>query len=130
MPSFYWGNSPTPELPQYYDRQAYYDFVYLLPYLIAGLVVTTVGMVAPSLLRRTRRLSSHPFLRAATATLVLLLAMALVSDVGSVFRLWTAPVFFLHDDFDFHRGVVLSKVFLPGSVLGGLVELGKRRQAS
>jgi hypothetical protein len=43
MPSFSWAARPYPSMAQYLERQAYYDFVFLLPYAAASLVVTLLG---------------------------------------------------------------------------------------
>ena len=47
-PSFYWGRIPAPTLVEYYAQRSHYDFKFLLPYLLAALIVTIIGCgVAP-----------------------------------------------------------------------------------
>jgi hypothetical protein len=52
-----------------------------------------------------------------------LLLLALASDVGGLLDFWSAPMFLLHDGFDAHSIVALSKTILPGSVLSGIAAI-------
>ena len=120
-PSFYWGDMPLPDPKEYYGRQTHFDFIYWLPYLAVGLVITFVGsVVAPALLRRMRPQAEITFLRALLATLASLVFLAVLSDLGGRLRIWSGPVFFLHGDFSPHIVLALCQVFLPGSILSGI----------
>jgi hypothetical protein len=119
---------PVPDLGEYSRRQGYYDFLYSLPYNLAGLIMTGIGCgAAPLLLRRIRASSSGTFVGAATATLALLLLLALGSDAGTYVGFWRGGLFLLHGGFKFGWVLFLGKVFLPASILSGAVEIGKRR---
>src|SRR5258708_1407182 len=50
-PGFWWGDPTTlPGPHEYLRNKTYYDFLFLLPYLAAGLVMTVCGCIAyPSL---------------------------------------------------------------------------------
>ncbi len=99
MPSFSWGPMPQPELGAYMRHRGHYDFIYALPYYLAGLILTLVGCgVTPRIVRRFRVLSSHPSWSATVTTMVLLLFLAIASDVGTLYRFWRGPVFLLHRD--------------------------------
>jgi hypothetical protein len=110
---------------QYLERQGYYDFVFLLPYAIASLVVTLLGCVAvPLSRRRLRWFGRRPFWGSAIPAFAALLLLALASDVGGRLHFWSAPMFLLQPGFDPHSIMALSKVLLPGSVLSGVVGYG------
>jgi hypothetical protein len=125
MPSFEWGRMPPPDLGQYTRRQSYYDLIDSFPYYFAGGILTVIGCGAtPLILRRLRTSPSHVFWNAAVTTLVQLLLLALVSDVGTLLGAWRGPVFLL----DHHHEVrALCQVLLPACVLSGAVAVAKRR---
>jgi hypothetical protein len=102
MPSFYWGTLPQPDLGGYNRNQVHYDLLYSVPYYLAGLVITLVGCVAaPLLLKQLRTSPAHSFRSAASATLGLLILAAMISDAGTLLRIWRGPVFLLHSDYRF-----------------------------
>jgi hypothetical protein len=125
-PSFFWGRLPAPTLGEYYQRKLYYDSIFLLPYLAAGVVVTVIGyVIVPLLLKRIRLFPNRPFLGASCLTLLLLLLIAAFSDIGGMAGLWQAPAFILHTHY--HLSIIppLSKVFIPASLLSGALEAGR-----
>lgn len=131
MPSFYWGDRPLPDLAEYYSHRTYYDLVLLTPYGLAALIVTIVGCVAaPRLVLESKLLSANAFVGTGIATLALLAALALASDIGSHLQLWFGPMFFLHGSWNVYDLFVLSKLFLPISGLAGAVEVANRRLLS
>jgi hypothetical protein len=126
MPSFGWGKMPSPTLGEYYSRKSYYDSLYWSQYLLAGLAATAVGYaVAPRLRRRFSIFSSRPFVGTAGVTLVLLLLLTLLSDVGVKLGIWTAPQFLLHSNYDLFCILALAKLLLPASLLSGVVEASR-----
>ena len=125
MPSFSWTARRYPSMVQYMERTAYYDFVFLLPYATASLVVTLLGCVAvPLSRRRLQRFRGRPFWGSAIPTFTALLLLALASDVGGQLDFWSAPMFLLHGGFDPHSIIAFSKCLLSGSVLSGVVDSG------
>jgi hypothetical protein len=128
MPSFFWGKTPFPDLGEYYSHRHYYDLLYSVPYLLAGLITTIVGCaVAPLVLRTLRPTSSRIFINTAVATLTMLLLVAVASDAGYYLRFWNGPLFLLHSDISFYDVIILSRIFLPASLLAGVVAAGKGR---
>lgn len=131
MPSFGWGDLPAPTLGEYFARKTYYDSLYWMQYLMAGLAATTVGFaVAPRVRRRLSLLPHRPFWGTAFVTLMLLLLLAALSDIGVKIRIWTAPQFILHSDYDLFCILALAKLLLPASFISGAVEAGKRTLTS
>lgn len=127
MPSFYWGEMPSPDFGEYVRHQSYYDFLYSLPYWLTGLAMTLVGLgIAPWLLRRLQAYPAHSFRRAAAMTLALLLLLAIGSDVGTLRGTWSAPLFLLHHRHDRFSMWALCQVFMPASILSGATAIGKR----
>jgi len=114
---------PQPNISEYTRRQNYYDLIYSLPYYFAGIVLTVAGCGATPLILRRRASRTHIFWKALVTTLALLLLLALVSDVGTLLRVWQGPVFLL----DRHHEIwALCEVFLPPCFLSGVVAVGKR----
>lgn len=128
MPSFYWGKAPLPDLGEYYKRRCYYDCLYSLPYIVVAVILTTIGCgVAPLLSRRLKPSSSGTFVGVTGVTLALILLSAFVSDAAIRLGLWGGTLIVLHGSFDLYQVSVLSKLFLPASLLSGVVEVGKGR---
>jgi hypothetical protein len=120
-PSFYWGDTRFPDLGEYFRHRYYYDFMYHIPYCVAGMIATLCGGgVSPWFVRRSRMLRSQPFISGTATTLVLTLLLALASDVGIRIGWWSGPLFLLHtlDAFDI---AWLVRVFFLIAVLGGFV---------
>jgi hypothetical protein len=121
MPSFFSDNMPVPELGEYYRRQAYYDLLYAIPYATAALVITAAACgVAPRLLCRPHDLRS-----VCAATLLLVLLLAVGSDIGSHLRWWNGPLFLLYPEFGLYDLVMLAKLIMPISLLAGAVAATK-----
>lgn len=127
-PSFYWGRRPPmPDLGEYNRWERYFNFLYSLPYYVAAFIITLLGCgVAPLLGRRWAPLKGG-FLRRAAATLALLLVAAMLSDAGVLLRIWYGPVFLLHKYYDPFTIWALAKVFVPATVLSGLIAVGEHR---
>jgi hypothetical protein len=115
-PTFYWGSHyPTPTL-QEYDRNIGIRLQFQYPYWCAASIITIAGcVVAPWLVRRWRPRRSHVVLAASGATLLLLLAVAAVSDIGIVLHIWWGPTMY--------GGYMLPllKVVVPMSLFAGLL---------
>ncbi len=128
MPTFCWGTLPQPNLGEYNRRQGHYDFLYSLPYYLAGVVITLVGCGAePLLLKQLRASSAHSFRNATLVTLVLLILLAMISDAGTLLRLWRGPVFPLHRDYDSVTIWALFKILLSASFLSGAIAVAAER---
>jgi len=126
MPSFHWGDPPLPGLGEYTRHQSYYDRIYSLPYYLAGLVLTFIGCsAAPLIVRRSGALPSHAFRNAAGTTLVLVVLLAIASDIGTLLRVWRGPVFLLHRSHGLFSIWALCKALLPACILSGVVAVGK-----
>lgn len=128
MPTFYWGSLPSPTIFEYYRRKSYYDFIYLVPYLWAGVVLAVVGcVVAPWIASRMRRGSRRPSVRVALVTAALLFLAMLVSDAGSALRVWRGPLIVLYRGLNLYEIVTLATTLLMLSALAGLAEYVRRR---
>ncbi len=130
-PSFYWGDAPLPDFGEYSEHLLYYDCIYWIPYLLAGLVITVVGYgFTPLVTRWVRLFRPGTFAGAAVVTFVLLVLVALASDAGGRLGLWHGPLFLLHGRFDSYLVLTLARVLLPACLLSGLLELGRLGRTS
>lgn len=128
MPSFYGGRAILPTAAEYYSRRAYFDNLFLLPYVAAALIITVLGCGGSRMLvRRVRLLPSHPFWGFAGATLILLVAAAAVSDVGSLLGAWRSPLIIVRPYYYPYDLLTMAKVFVPPCVLSGLAVIGESR---
>jgi hypothetical protein len=124
MPSFDWGFSPSPDMSEYLRHQSYYDAIYAVPYYTAALLFTAVGcFLAPRLTRGVQSLRRRA-LATGTITLLLVGAGALVSDIGSLTRIWEGPLFLL-TAWDLGQITALFRVLMPPSFLAGVIVLLK-----
>ena len=122
--SFAWGMMPSPDLREYYGHRRYYDSIYLLPYLGAAALAWAVGcMAVPFVVEHSRLLRAHRFIGTTAISLFVLMLIAACSDIGSILGLWSAPLFFLHGNLGLPECITLAKVFLPASLLAGVVAL-------
>ena len=119
---FYYGlNDP-------YLAASWHDFQYnwgvrlwfLMPYLVAALIVSLVGGVATQwLVGHFSLLSAHPFLGSCGMALLLMLLSAAAADAAIMLRLLYGGTFCC----DFYSLYLLFKVALPMSILSGVVAL-------
>ena len=125
MPSFYWSkHMPTPGLSEYYRNRSQFDRLFSIPYYVAGLILTIVGcVIGPEIARHRTRTAWRMFMIASTVTLMMLLAVAVTSDVGGIFGCWNGPRILLMRSFSAYDVFVLAKVFLLASILSGGVTL-------
>lgn len=120
MPSFGWGPLLLPDTLQYLRQKSRYDLVFSLPYYFVALATTFTGLgLTLRILRRLQTTPLRSFCAAATVTLLLLLSLALVSDLGSLIGIWRSRKFFLHSGYELFIWLALFQVFLPGSLLSG-----------
>ena len=126
IPSFYWGGMPLPTLGEYVRRKREFDLFYSIPCYLTGLLCTLIGCgVTPRLVPSRPPSSASAFSRAAVTTFALLLVLAIASDLGSLRNTWRSPLFLLQDDYDRFQILALAKVFLPASILSGLIAAAK-----
>lgn len=126
-PTLFWGRPEAPDLGEYYRRQSHYDFIYLVPYLVLALVVTTACYaVAPLLLKRFQRLSSRSSAGTAIVALLLLLALSLSSDAASRLGLGAFPRFIAWGEFSLFQISWTIEFYLVPSLLAGIVEFLQR----
>lgn len=127
MPSFEWGRMPQPNLGEYTRRLNHYNLIYSLPYYFAGLVLTLVGCgVTPAIVGRFRAWSSHAFRSAIATTLALAILLVIASDVGTLYGVWSGPLFLLHRYHDFSSVWALCQALLPAPILSGVIAVAKR----
>lgn len=116
--TFYWGNhDPTPTLREY-DNNIGIRLQFLFPYLCAASIITFAGcVVTPGLLRLRRPRRSYIVLAASAATLLSLLMVGAVSDIGIALHLWRSATMY--------RGLSYAwpflKVMVPMSLLAGVL---------
>lgn len=84
MPSFYWGKPATPNLSEYHRNRRYHDAIFYTPHAAAATLTTFFAVLVCSF-----RLSP---VASAGVAFVLLLAAALVSDLGVSLGFWKAPL--------------------------------------
>ena len=126
MPSFYWGrHTPFPKFHEYYENRANLDLVFSIPYYVAGLVVTVLGCgIGPQIAKGVTKGVRLRFVISSAAALIMLLVLAVISDVGGLLDWWIGPRFLLMRSFSAYDVLVLAKTFLPASLLSGFVALG------
>jgi hypothetical protein len=127
LPTFYWGShEPTPTLTEY-DQNPTMQFWFLLPYWVAALIITVLSCgVTAWIVRRSTRLSSHPFWASSSVALVLLLSAAVISDLGIWSHVWDGHLLLV----DFYSAYLTLRVVVPLSVLTGLMAVGRKRMAA
>ncbi len=125
-PGLWWGELLTPGPLEYYRHKAYYDFLYLVPYLGAGLFFTAWGVGVA----RVRWAQSRVW-RAITAGLVTLLVTllaAVASDAGVLLGAWQSGLLLLHGHYSPYLLImVLPRVFFPAAALSGFVALARAK---
>lgn len=105
-----------------------------MPYYKAALVITILGCGVAALVARRRAGSRvSTFFTSAGATLVLICSAALAVDVGEVLGWWMGPRILLIS-WVYLDAMVVLKLFIPPSILGGAVAVGenilRKRQLS
>jgi hypothetical protein len=122
-PSFHWGEMPSPSPLEYGERRAYYDFVFWLPYAGTGVGLSLFGCrIAPWLRRRIAVLGRLGAWGTAVATLGLMAAASLVSDVGGKLGWWQQAIVLIRD-FDLFTAIQTLRLFGSISVLTGALEV-------
>jgi len=126
MPSFHWDKLPSSPTPgEYYKNRAHFDRLFSMPYYVAGLIVTLLGCgIGPQVAKGHARLVWRRFAISSAATLIMLLLSTVISDAGGLLGWWIGPRFLLMRSFSPYDVLVLAKIFLPASLLIGLVALG------
>jgi hypothetical protein len=124
-PGLWWGDDPPRPGPQeYFRNKAYYDFLFLVPYLIVGLALTGCGCAVARTMAQRFKTSRSLMTASTVVTGALTLLAATASDAGSLLGLWQAPSILLHDSHDLYFLVmVLSRLCVPTAVFSGLVAL-------
>ena len=129
-PGLWWGDLPNPGPREYYRNQAHFDFMFLVPYLVVGGLLTVCGCVLAVV--AARRFRTSPVKAAGTAsaaTLGMMLLAATISDIGARTGLWMAMLFLLHGSHSAYTLiVVMPKIFLPASVLSGFVAVARAKR--
>ena len=109
-------------------HHSYYDCIYSLPYLVAGLAMAVAGCYgAPFLVGRIDALAEYYVISTVVAAFSLTVLLAAVSDAGTLLGWWNGPLFVLRE-IGFNDVFVLSRLFFPVSLFAGVVAAMKRRQ--
>ena len=117
-PTFYWGNHPPTPTLQEYDRNIGIRLQFLCPYLCAACIITFAGCVlTPWLVRLWRPRRSYIVLAASAATLLSLLLVGAVSDVGIALHLWQSATMYGGLSYAWP----FLKVMVPMSLLAGVL---------
>lgn len=125
QPTLFWSNPGSPSPREYSQHHVRYLFRFLAPYCTAALFVTIIGCVlTPKLLRSRRWKSSFQFAAATALTLVFLLAICGISDLGSYRHWWDGPLFFTTE---LLANFALAAVTVPAALLSGIFVLIKGR---
>jgi hypothetical protein len=104
-----------------YDQNAMMQFWFLLPYSVASLIITVLACgLTPWIVRRSTRLSSHPFVASSSLALALMLSAAMISDVGIWFHVWVGHLLLA----DLWSVYSTLRVVVPKSILTGLLAFG------
>jgi len=128
-PGFWWGaghGSPGPR--EYYRHHDYYDFLFIVQYLPLAFVITAFGgVLAPLIAERIATSRRRPLI-AATLTMGILIALAILSDLSSQLRAGgRLPLFLLHNSYYPDVIVALARIFLPAAIMSGLVTFAATR---
>lgn len=120
-PGLWWGHPPSVSPRDYRANRQYYDLIFLLPHLATAMTMTIVACgVAPAIAARLaprRRLAASVGI-----TFGLAVVFALFSDIGSLLRVWSSPLFFLHTSHSLYTLTLLCKLFGAVTILAGVVE--------
>jgi len=122
--TFYWGNHPPTPTMADYDRNIVTRLPFLYPYWFAASIITFLGCGLTSwLVRLWQPRHSSLFLVSSATTLVSLLLVAAISDIGSADHVWRGPMMYVAVS----SFLVGLKVVIPMSILAGLVPLIRDR---
>lgn len=128
-PGLWWGDQPAPGPREYYGNQTHFDLIFLVPYLVVGVLLTVCGCtLAVAAARRFRTSPVKAASAAGAATLGVMLLAATISDIGARTGLGMATLFLLHG---FHTAytwlTAVPKLFLPAALLSALVAVARVR---
>ena len=123
--TLYWGSHPpTPTLAEY-DRSFGARLPFLCPYWIASSVITFLGCGTTTWLIRflkpMRR--RHLFLASSATTLVSLLMVGAISDLGNACHIWRGPTMYGALSYPWP----LLEILLPMSLLAGVLAVARDR---
>lgn len=133
LPIFIDGSGPTANLSwekhplnptlDEYRRSTNIRLWFLYPYWFAASAITFMGCgLTPWLVQFWKPQRSHLFLVSSAATLFLLLSLGSVSDLGVALHFWGGGTIYRASSSVY----ALLKVFVPISLLAGLLALGAR----
>jgi hypothetical protein len=127
-PSFHWGLSDLRPTQAEYDRHpVYYSFRFSVPYVLAGIVLTFLGLQAsPWLVVRSKISAKIESVSAALVALLLMLCIAAALDIGVRYKALNGPIIFSEPGYTFQ---ILLASFAPLCVLTGLFVSGKPRHS-
>jgi hypothetical protein len=117
-PTFYWGaHAPHPTLAEY-RRDRSIRMRFLSPYFLAAFVLTGLGCgLSVPVHRFLKSKISFPWIGSFLTILALILGASLVSDLGTILRLWNGPMLVS----SFASVALTLKVAVPMSAVAALL---------
>ena len=123
-PTFYWGFHPPAPTLEEYDRSILTRLFFLYPYWVAASIITSLGCGLTIWITRLwspRR--PHLFLLSSAATLLSLLLVGAVSDLGIAVHLRRGPTMYGGIEYT----LPFLEVMVPMSLLAGVLALARDR---
>jgi hypothetical protein len=124
MPSFYWGRALLPGAAEYLRDRSHYDVIYLIPYVVAAVIISAIGCWAAPRVGRLITQRPPSFALTASTCLGLLAAASLAIDAGTRLKLWEGPLLMAHGDVRWHCTWLC--VLIPAPLLSGAREALRR----
>jgi hypothetical protein len=122
--TFYWGNDPPAPTLAEYDRSFGAHLPFLYPYWIAALIITFSGCGTTTwLVRLLKPRRSRLFLVSSATTLISLLLVLTISDVGIARHVWVGPTMYG----EFSSWWPFLEELVPMSLLAGVIAFARDR---